>query len=104
MIAMSRSASHIHSIAFAKNNLPALVHDAEAGKCIELTRRGKPVAVLVSLAEYDRLRARKVDLAAALAAWRAELAESGSDALTNDVVEAVFSNTRDQTPGRDVKW
>jgi prevent-host-death family protein len=40
-----------YSIAEARSNLPSIVGQAEAGREIELTRRGKPVAVLVSLQE-----------------------------------------------------
>ncbi len=49
---MTRTAS----IAEARNHLPALVHSAEAGQPIALTRRGKTVAVLLSFAEFERLR------------------------------------------------
>jgi prevent-host-death family protein len=43
-----------YSIAEARSNLPAIVDQAEAGLEIELTRRGKPVAVVVSLREFGR--------------------------------------------------
>lgn len=46
-----------HSIAEARNNLARLVHVAEDGEPVRLTRRGKPVAVILSVAEYERLRA-----------------------------------------------
>ena len=42
------------SIAEAKNQLPALVHRAEAGEAVTITRRGKPVAVMVSAELYER--------------------------------------------------
>jgi prevent-host-death family protein len=42
------------SIAEAKNQLPALVHRAEAGEAVTITRRGKPVAVVVSAELYER--------------------------------------------------
>ena len=45
------------SIAEAKNQLSKLVHDAEGGAPVELTRRGEPVAVLLSVADYKRLTA-----------------------------------------------
>jgi len=45
-----------YSIAEARSNLPAIVDQAEAGLEIELTRRGKPVAVVVSLREFERQR------------------------------------------------
>lgn len=44
-----------YSISEAKNKLPRLVHEAEAGKRVRLTRRGKSVAVLLSRGEYDAL-------------------------------------------------
>jgi antitoxin Phd len=44
-----------YSIAEARSHLPAIVDQAEAGLQIELTRRGKPVALVVSLREFERL-------------------------------------------------
>ena len=44
-----------YSIAAAKNNLSGLVHEAEQGRAVRLTRRGKPVAVLISTEQYERL-------------------------------------------------
>jgi prevent-host-death family protein len=44
------------SIAEARSNLPSIVNQAAAGSPIELTRRGRAVAVLVSLREFERLR------------------------------------------------
>jgi prevent-host-death family protein len=38
-----------HSIAEARRNFLSLVHDAENGKAVEITRRGEPVAVLIGL-------------------------------------------------------
>lgn len=54
-VAMTKS----FSISQAKDQLPRIVHEAEAGGAVALTRRGKPVAVLISKAEYDRLQRRK---------------------------------------------
>ncbi len=48
--------SHRYSIAEARTSLPTIVDQAEAGITIELTRRGKPVAVVVSLREFERSR------------------------------------------------
>lgn len=49
--------SHRCSIAEARASLSTIIDQAEAGMGIELTRRGKPVAVVVSLREFERLRA-----------------------------------------------
>ena len=48
--------SQRYSIADARSSLPTIVDKAEAGLKVELTRRGKPVAVVVSLREFERLR------------------------------------------------
>ena len=45
-----------YSIAQARSRLPTIVDEAEAGHEIELTRRGEPVAVLMSRQTFDRLR------------------------------------------------
>jgi len=44
------------SIAEAKTQLTRLIHQAEQGEAVHITRRGKPVAVLLSEDEYMRLR------------------------------------------------
>lgn len=51
--------SRKYSIAEARSSLPRIVDEAEAGLEVELTRRGQPVAVLVSRREFDRLRAQR---------------------------------------------
>jgi prevent-host-death family protein len=43
------------SIAQAKSQFAHLVQQAEAGDAVHITRRGRPVAVLVSGREYKRL-------------------------------------------------
>ncbi len=47
---------HRYSIADARTSLPTIVNQVEGGRNIELTRRGRPVAVVVSLREFERLR------------------------------------------------
>lgn len=57
-----------YSIAEAKNNLSGLVHEAEQGHPVRLTRRGKPVAVLISTEQYERLSKprKKIEWSAAV--------------------------------------
>ena len=52
--------SQRYSIAEARSRLPKIVDQAEAGADIELTRRGRPVAVLVSHREFERLRGKRL--------------------------------------------
>lgn len=44
------------SIADAKTHLTRFINEAERGEAVHITRRGKPVAVLLSEHEYARLR------------------------------------------------
>jgi prevent-host-death family protein len=85
------------SITQARSSLPAIVDQAEAGQEIELTRRGKPVAVVVSLRAFERLRRAKPHFAEAYRRFRTaqSLAEIGLD--ERDVVAL-----RDQNAGRKV--
>ena len=45
-----------YTIAQAKLHLPSLVRLAEKDGCVELTRRGRPVAVILSIGEYHSLK------------------------------------------------
>src|ERR1700694_1285559 len=61
-----------YSVAEARDKLPALVHEAERGRPVRITRRGKRAAVLISEAEYRRSDSgARRGLAAAIQAWRA---------------------------------
>ena len=48
-----------YTIAEAKSKLPAIIHTVEDGPSIKLTRHGKPVAVLLSIREYEQLAKKK---------------------------------------------
>lgn len=64
------------SIADAKNHLTELLYQAEEGQPVQVTRRGQPVAVLLSETEYERLKtaaAAAVDFAAWAQHWREQL-------------------------------
>jgi prevent-host-death family protein len=79
-----------YSIAEARSHLPTIIDQAESGVEVELTRRGQPVAVVVSSREFERLRGRRVHFADAYS-----LKEVG--------VESDFAvSTRDRTTGRKV--
>ena len=64
-----------YSIADARRNLPDVVNAVEAGTEVRLTRRGRPVAVVVSVGEYDRLRQKRVSFAEALGEFRKRFPE-----------------------------
>jgi prevent-host-death family protein len=89
--------SQRYSIAEARSRLPKIVDQAEAGGEIELTRRGRPVAVLVSHREFERLRGKHLHFSDA---YRKFLEKH---ALEEIGVEADYAaTTRDRTTGRKV--
>lgn len=87
------------SIAQARHDLAALVHELEKKPVIELTRRGKPVAMLVSMREYKRLRAATTDFWDAYTGFRkrVNLAELNID-------PKIWEGVRDPSPGREVEF
>jgi prevent-host-death family protein len=62
-----------YSIAEARDRLARLVHDAEKGIAVELTRLGKRVAVLVSMKDYQRFLAGKPSFWEALEIFRSQV-------------------------------
>lgn len=91
--------SSSYSIAQAKDQLARLVREAETGKPVELTRRGKPVAVVVSTADYARLRGDIPSFWEYLSSFRErEGLEDGREDL-----DGVFDDVRDTGEGREVE-
>jgi prevent-host-death family protein len=86
-----------YSIAEAKNRLSEIVHEAEKGKPIRLTRRGRPVAVLVSERGYAKLVGKPNSFWERLTAFR----ERESIAQL-DIDPATFDGIRAREPGRRV--
>jgi antitoxin Phd len=86
-----------YSIAEARDHFPSIVHDAERGTPIELTRRGKPVAVLISVEDYHRLSPAKPSFQEAYQRLRDRPEFRGVD-----VEPEVFEGIRDPSPGRPV--
>ncbi len=86
-----------YSIAHAKDHLAAAVRAAEAGEPVTLTRRGRPVAVIVSDAEYRRLAGSHRDFWTALQEFREGTRAEGTVFDASD-----FDGLRDRSPGRDV--
>lgn len=83
-----------YSVAEARNRLAELVHEAERGRPIRITRRGKPAAVLVSEKQFQRVHepvSRR--LGDAILAWRRKY---GGVELTDEEI----NGWRDRSVGR----
>jgi prevent-host-death family protein len=88
-----------YSIAEARQNLAALVHEVERASAVELTRRGEPVAMLLSIEEYRRLLSKHSSFWEAYTSFR-EAVDLEQLQIEPDTFEAV----RDSSPGREVTW
>ncbi|MBW1902347.1 MAG: type II toxin-antitoxin system Phd/YefM family antitoxin [Deltaproteobacteria bacterium] len=86
------------SIAEAKNRLPTIIHDVERGPHVELTRRGKPVAVLLSIQEYERLSRKYTGFWSAVSEFRRKIEDEGIDISDRD-----FKELRDPSAGREIE-
>ena len=87
-----------YSIASARDKFAALIHQVEHEAGVELTRRGKTVAVILSVQEYRQLQADKRGF------WTAyENFQSRFDLAELDIEPEIFAGVRDKTPGRDVQ-
>jgi prevent-host-death family protein len=87
-----------YTVATARAKLAAIVDEVETGKDVELTRRGKKVAVVISAARYARLRGDRVAFTAAYEAF------CGEHDLREIGVEPGWAEAlRDRDPGRGVK-
>ncbi len=87
-----------YSIAEAHHNLSAVVHELEWRARIELTRRGSPVAVMLSMREFERVSAPRGRFWDAYEAFRqrVNLPQHGID-------PTVLDRVRDRSPGREVQ-
>jgi prevent-host-death family protein len=90
-----------YSIAEARNQFAALVRDAEeSNRPVEVTRRGQPVAVILSAEEYARLLANQPerDFWAAYEEWRQKWQVPDLDMDP----EEIWGDVRERTPAPDV--
>jgi prevent-host-death family protein len=86
------------SIAEAKNKLTSIIHDVEAGTPLKLTRHGKPVAILLSIREYEKLKTKKEIFWPKLVEFRKAMDKEKVEITDDD-----FSNLRDSSAGREIK-
>ena len=89
--------SKSYSVADARAHLPDILDQVEAGREVHLTRRGRPVAVVLSAQQYKALRSEVVNFADAYRAFvgRHSVEEIGLET-------EFFESLRDRRPGRRV--
>jgi len=85
------------SVAEARQNFARLIRRAQQGKTIEITRRGEPVAVLLSAAEYSAITGERSSFIDVMRQVRERLGVDGLEIGDED-----FEGLREESPGRDI--
>ena len=88
-----------YSVAEARNRFAEIVHDLKHVSQVEVTRRGRPVAILISVEEFEKLRSGNVGFASAYDAFRSTV-----DLTQAGIEPEVFEDLRDPAPGREMIW
>ena len=84
-----------YTISEAKNRLPSIIHSVERVPSVKLTRRGRPVAILLSIKEYEKLVNKNIGFWNALTDFRKQAGELG-------ISDKDFEGIRDRSSGRTV--
>lgn len=88
----------LYSVGSARANLPTILNDVQSGRVVQVTRRGQPVAVIMSPAEYATLERRESTFGEACTEFRERfgIQDFGLD-------KGFFRALRDPKPGRKVR-
>jgi len=92
-------AERSYSVAEARQNLARLIRAAEHGRAVRITRRGEPVAVLLSASEYLTLSGESRSFAEAIGAIRERL-----EVEQLGIEDKDFAGLRDDSPGREANF
>jgi len=87
-----------YSVADARAHLPEILDDVEGGQEVQLTRRGLPIAIVLSQERYNALRGERSNFGDAYRAF-IERHAPVDFGLDPDFFDAV----RDRAPGRRVR-
>ena len=90
--------SKSYSVADARAHLPEILDDVEAGKDVQLTRRGRPVALVLSTQRYEMLRSEHTNFSDA---YQAFLGRHAPEVI--GLEPSFFSSLRAQESGRRVR-
>jgi prevent-host-death family protein len=89
-----------YSIAEARERFSEVVDRAASGTPVRISRRGKPVAVLVSATWFESRERRRPTFWEAYQAFRKELELADIDLDPDEI----WKDVRDKSPGRDFRF
>jgi antitoxin Phd len=84
-----------YSVTQARDHFAEIIHSLESQPRVEVTRRGRPVAVLISIEAYERLQAAQADFWTSYQAFR-----TAHDLNSLNLGSELFANARDRSLGR----
>jgi prevent-host-death family protein len=90
------------AISTLKNHLPEMVHLAESGQDVHITRHGKPVAVMVSLERYTQAFTAGKGIFSSGLRWRDK--HPGAEGFSDEDIKQMHRNTRQPFPESDSVW
>ena len=87
-----------YSVADAKSHLSQILREAEGGTEIEITRRGRPVAILLGTGRYEELTSGRSGFSNRYRLFREE-----HDLASLEIdPDEIFP--RESSPGREFRW
>jgi len=89
-----------YSIAEARQHFSEVVDRAAAGTPVRISRRGRPVAVIVAATWFDANGRKPVSFWEAYQAFRKKLELADIDLDPDEI----FKDVRDRGPGRDFRF
>lgn len=90
------------AISTLKDHLPEMVHLAEQGEDIQITRHGKAVAVLISLERYQQAFPTQNGISSAWRRWRSKYAQA--EGFNERDEEAIYQHSRAVQDERPSVW
>lgn len=84
-----------------KNQLSRVIQNAENGEIIELTRHGKPAAIIIGVEQFTEMKSQKPNFKSSYRRFRDKWFTCSAEWEEDDFVN-LFENIRDRSSGRKV--
>jgi cellobiose PTS system EIIB component len=90
--------SQQYSIEQIPVNINKIIQEVEQGQPIEITQEGKQIAVIISTAEYERLKNKTLSFWESIERFREEYNIEAAEINPDEI----FAGVRDKSPGQEV--
>lgn len=79
-------------------NINKIIQEVEQGQAIEITQQGKQIAVIISTAEYERLKNTTLSFWESVERFREDYNIEAAEINPDEI----FAEVRDKSPGHEV--